>query len=110
VTRHLPQRWNRWLASALVQTFFPLAERVDRMPEPARRLALKTFPIAVYLGQLPLSREAQREWSLLDTLDWYSPRYDRPQSFRDVARTLRDAGAKQVDRLTPRGVTVSASF
>lgn len=110
VTRHLPQHWNRRIASALVGTFFPLAERVDRMPEPVRKLVLKTLPIAVYLGQLPLGREAQREWSLLDTLDWYSPRYDRPQTFRDVARTLRDAGAKQVERLTPRGVTVSATF
>jgi 2-polyprenyl-3-methyl-5-hydroxy-6-metoxy-1,4-benzoquinol methylase len=110
VTRHLPQKWNRRLASALVQTFFPLAERVDRLPEPIRKVALKTLPIAVYLGQLPLTREAQREWSLLDTLDWYSPRYDRPQTFRDVARTLEEAGAKQVERLATRGVTVSASF
>jgi 2-polyprenyl-3-methyl-5-hydroxy-6-metoxy-1,4-benzoquinol methylase len=110
VTRHLPQRWNRMFASALVQTFFPVAERVDRMPEPARKLAFKALPIAVYLGQLPLEREAQREWSLLDTLDWYSPRYDRPQSFGDVARTLQEAGAKHVERLAPRGVTVSASF
>jgi 2-polyprenyl-3-methyl-5-hydroxy-6-metoxy-1,4-benzoquinol methylase len=110
VTSRLPTRWTRTLAAALVDVFFPLAERVDRAPEPARAIALRALPIACHLGRLPLDRRAQREWSLLDTIDWYSPRFDSPQTFDAVARTLREAGARHVERMPVAGVAVRAHF
>jgi 2-polyprenyl-3-methyl-5-hydroxy-6-metoxy-1,4-benzoquinol methylase len=110
LTRWLPQRWSRSFAAGLVTTFFPVAERLDRVPEPIRTLGLRALPIACYLGQLPLDRATQRQWSLLDTIDWYSPRFDSPQTFDDVAAALRAAGAREVVRLPVPGVTASAAF
>jgi 2-polyprenyl-3-methyl-5-hydroxy-6-metoxy-1,4-benzoquinol methylase len=110
VTRRLPASWTRSLAAALVGAFFPIAERLDRVPEPARALGFRALPIACYLGRLPLDRQAQREWSLLDTVDWYSPRFDSPQTFDEVASALRAAGAREVERMPVPGVAVRAYF
>jgi 2-polyprenyl-3-methyl-5-hydroxy-6-metoxy-1,4-benzoquinol methylase len=110
LTRRLPLRANRALATMLVSAFFPVAEVVARAPGPLRKVGLRALPIACYLGELPLPRESQREWSLLDTLDWYSPRYDAPQRYDEVERTLREAGATGVHRADVGGLGVRASF
>jgi hypothetical protein len=110
LTSRLPASWNRRFASGLVGAFLPVAHRANRLPDPLRRVVLRTLPIAVYLDQLDLSAERQREWSLLDTLDWYSPKHDHPQRFDDVAGALRDSGALRVDRRQVPGLTVSAAF
>jgi SAM-dependent methyltransferase len=110
LTSRLPAHWNRRLASGLVGAFLPVAYRASRLPRPIRRVVLRTLPIAVYLDQLDLPAEMQREWSLLDTLDWYSPKHDHPQRFHDVAGALRESGARRVDRRQVPGLTVSAHY
>jgi len=110
LTSRMSAAWNRGFSERLVDLFFPLAERLVRLPEPVRRTAMRALPIAVYLGKLDLQPEAQRQWSLLDTLDWYSPRYDQPQRYEDVARVLRECGAVRIDRRSPGGVTVHGSY
>ena len=110
ITSRMSAEWNRAFASMLVGIFFPVAEVVARLPRPVRVLASKALPIATYLGHLDLPREAQREWSLLDTLDWYSPKYDRPQRYNKVVAALRASGALRVERGRPGGVTARAWF
>jgi len=53
-------------------------------------------PVANYVGDLPLSREQQLEWSLLDTFDWLSPEYDNPQEAETVRRWMEQAGMENV--------------
>jgi hypothetical protein len=48
--------------------------------------------VADYEASLPLSAQQRREWAVLDTFDWLSPRYDQPQT----ADTLR-AWAHEAD-------------
>lgn len=58
----------------------------------SHRLVDRIVPVANrdWVGDLT---EGERiEWSVLDTFDWYSPRYDKPQRPRDVERVLREAG------------------
>ena len=110
LTRRLPPGWSRSLAAGLVAALFPVAEKIDRAPEPLRTLGLRALPIACYLGQLPLDRAAHRQWSLLDTVDWYTPRFDSPQTYDDVANTLRAAGARVVERMPVPGVAARAWF
>jgi SAM-dependent methyltransferase len=110
LTRRLPHSWNRRLVGALVEVFFPVAEHLSRAPSVLRGVATRALPIAAYVGELPLSRAAQKEWSRLDTLDWYSPRYDLPQRFEPVAAVLQGARAREVVRRPVPGLTVCATF
>jgi SAM-dependent methyltransferase len=109
VTRRLPVAWTRFLASALVSTFFPVASRLDRAPEPLRSLGLHALPIA-YPGRLGLEEQAQRQWAVLDTVDWYTPRFDSPLTFDEVARALCEAGAREVERLPVPSIAARAFF
>lgn len=110
LTRRMPIRFNRVLTTVLVNAFFPMAELLQLAPQHVRPVAVRALPIACYLGQLPLSRDQQKQWSLLDTLDWYSPCYDSPQRFDDVARVLQRAGAKKVERRGVGGLAIRAAF
>ena len=39
-----------------------------------------------------LSEREKVEWAVLDTYDWFNPKYDKPQTWRAVERTVRDMG------------------
>ena len=110
ITSRMSAKTNMRFSEALVDGFFPLAQRLAKLPGIVRKIALRSLPIATYLDQLPLSEVAQREWSVLDTLDWYSPRFDKPQKFADVAGVLTDAGATRVVRGRAPGLTADAWF
>lgn len=108
VTCHLSPPAVTRLAGALVALFTPVARMSSRLPTRAGRVVRALLPIASYWGDLPLSPAQQREWSLLDTHDWLSPRFDLPTTFPDLERALLDAGASQVTRLPAPGLTVRA--
>ena len=46
----------------------------------------RTIPIANYNGIYPFSKKQHFEWSLLDTFDMLSPKYDNPQRAHDVKK------------------------
>jgi 2-polyprenyl-3-methyl-5-hydroxy-6-metoxy-1,4-benzoquinol methylase len=39
-----------------------------------------------------LSEQQKLEWAILDTYDWFNPRYDKPQTWRAVELTMRNLG------------------
>ena len=51
----------------------------------------RLVPVANYVGILPLDGEQQLEWSLLDTFDWLSPKYDNPQKPKIIQRWMEEA-------------------
>ena len=54
---------------------------------------LLVVPLKDYRGVLPgLSREQEIEWSILDTFDFLSPRFDSPQSTRTMWAWCEQAG------------------
>ena len=59
---------------------------------------------------VPLSPEQRDEWALLDTLDWFAPAYDQPQTWPTVERWLREAGCSDIHRIPGRriGLPVTA--
>ena len=58
--------------------------------------AARAIPVANYRGKLALSEEQLVSWAVLNTFDWLSPRYDKPQRASTMARWLADAGLGQV--------------
>lgn len=97
-TRHIP-----------AEKFIPLAERwVPRLLRfkhnfisswlPRGRVGIhignQLVPIADFSAAEELGSKAHRlEWSVLDTIDMYTPRFDRPMPWDGVILTLRGAGA-----------------
>jgi 2-polyprenyl-3-methyl-5-hydroxy-6-metoxy-1,4-benzoquinol methylase len=88
------------LCHGLVAVFFPLTLPLSRVR--FVRYIIRFLPIAA--THTPgLSVAQQYAWTLLDTFDWYSPRFERPQDHRAVAGLLRGLGLTDVEA-TP-GIT-----
>lgn len=73
------------------------------------RYARRFVPVANYRGVLPLDDRQLREWAVLDTFDWFGPRFDQPQDAPTLRGWLEEAGLQQIDvqrldHLTGRGV------
>jgi SAM-dependent methyltransferase len=48
---------------------------------------------------LPISHQADLEWRVLDTFDWYAPRYQRKHTEREVVGWFRDLGFESIEVL-----------
>ena len=59
-------------------------------------IAHRFIPMCDIKKTLPanLSKEALREWVILDTFDMFSPAYDNPQRIKKVKRWMEESGAE----------------
>jgi 2-polyprenyl-3-methyl-5-hydroxy-6-metoxy-1,4-benzoquinol methylase/uncharacterized protein YbaR (Trm112 family) len=94
VTPRLSHKTNERLAWALTAAFFPLSWLLSHVR--FVRFINVMLPIAAVHNPQLTVRE-QFRWTLLDTFDWYSPRYEIRQSHARVAALLRRAGLDNVD-------------
>jgi 2-polyprenyl-3-methyl-5-hydroxy-6-metoxy-1,4-benzoquinol methylase/uncharacterized protein YbaR (Trm112 family) len=95
------------LLQRMVPTLMRISRTVAAIPLIGRYLR-RMVPVADYTGILPLSDAQLHEWALLDTFDWLSPRYDRPENAKTLDEWLRGAALSDVsvfraDHLTGRG-------
>lgn len=82
------------LCRVLVAVFFPFTLVLSRVR--FVRYAIRFLPIAA--THTPgLSVAQQYAWTLLDTFDWYNPRFEKPQDHRAVARLLVGLGLVEVE-------------
>jgi SAM-dependent methyltransferase len=44
----------------------------------------------IFMAVIPLSRMPDKEWRILDTFDWYSPKYQHKHSYREVTKWFQD--------------------
>lgn len=57
--------------------------------------------IGHFLGMiLPTSTHPIREWRILDTFDWYSPKYQWKHTFKEVMGWFRECGLHDLRQLT----------
>lgn len=112
-TPFVTKYWVRpFVRNIPAQKFIPLAEKwVPRLLRfksnyvvpvlPKNKLGInianQIVPIADYTRVAALrSPQAQIEWSVLDTVDMYTPRYDRPMTWSGIMRTLSEVGARRI--------------
>lgn len=99
-----PRFWLRLGTSRMrPETLYRIVERAvprllplrtllaERVPVVGRYLAIM-IPVAYYKGTLPLSEEQLLEWSILDTFDILSARYEHRMSIEEVRDWFRIAG------------------
>ena len=93
LTPHMSQTALLTLCRAMVAPLFPVSRGVSRIR--FVRFGLRFLPICAS-HQPELTRDQQYEWTLLDTFDWYNPRYDRPQRHTRAAEILAEEGLTDV--------------
>ena len=49
---------------------------------------------------IPTSMESIAEWRILDTFDWYSPRYQSKHTFEEVESWFKECGFRDIKRLS----------
>lgn len=59
-------------------------------------LGNQIVPVADFSKVKELNPDQQMLWSILDTVDMYTPRYDKPMTFRSILETLERIGASDI--------------
>lgn len=93
ITPHLPTSTTYALSRVLVRAFFPLTATFARLP--VFRTLNVMIPICP-VHDAVLTPEQRYTWTVLDTFDWYSPRYEKRQNHKNVIRMLTDAGMVEI--------------
>lgn len=82
------------IVTKIVPWFLPVGNLLIKIPVIGHYLRY-ALPVANYKGILPLNKQQLIEWSTLDTLDMYSPKYDNPQTLKTIKRWFEEAGLKE---------------
>lgn len=82
------------LARALVAVFFPLTRLLARIR--VVRLINHLFPICA-VNHPALDRRQQYIWTLLDTYDWYGPKYEIRQRHGRIGALLGELGLTEIE-------------
>lgn len=98
ITKRVPKPILLRLLQIAVPAMLPLSNALGGIPGVGKQLR-RIVPVANYRGELPLNEEQQREWTLLDTYDWFSPDYDNPQTAMTVREWLEQAGLQEIEVL-----------
>jgi SAM-dependent methyltransferase len=107
--RALVRRWDLRqklaLSRILTAVFFPAGWLLSWFGRTGERVS-QFLPYAArhHLGRGSLAR--QWHYCVMDTLDWYGPEFDLPQSEDEVRRAMARAGLVDVKRLPARGMAI----
>jgi len=102
-----PKYWLRPITSRLPRTalfhavawgvpwLLPISRAVGRLPAIGSVLR-HLVPVANYDGIYPLRNDQLFEWAVLDTFDWLSPAYDKPQTSQALESWLMEARLTEI--------------
>jgi len=108
ILRPITKRMNKErlyrIISAAVPVLLPVSIFLRKV---AGRIGVRLLPIAEY-SNLGLDYELNKQWSILDTFDIFSPAHDHPQSINTVRRWFEEAGLTDINvRFGPNGVVAT---
>jgi SAM-dependent methyltransferase len=109
ILRPLLAGLDRNLLYRLISKVVPILIKPTRLAKKiVGPLGGRMFPIAEY-SQLGLSDELNREWAVLDTFDMFAPKYDLPQTRKEVLSWCEEAGLTGIDvRYGDNGIVARA--
>jgi len=108
ITKWLSQKNNWKLSVVLIELFFPFAWWIAKTPKIGQYL-VRFLPMAYRSPGIHGTKQQSKEWSLLDTFDNLSPRYDNPITENELNKWLNEAGLSKVERKITPGLAVVAS-
>ena len=89
LTTRLPPRWLYWLCHLSIPLYY-----VYRIP------LFYPFRLVTKIAMHP-----EAEWRVLDTFDWYSPRYQWKHTYQELQSWFQEAGLDEIQML-PRPVAM----
>ncbi len=95
VTRTMPPERVHAFARRWVDTLWPVARHVSRIPRVGPSINSRLL-IPDYRG-LGVPEDQLQDWARLDLFDMLAPRYDQPQTLATLRAWFREAGMEQVD-------------
>lgn len=93
ITRHMPILSLYKFCEKVVPVLLPPTIMLRKVLGSA---GTRLSPIPDY-SNLGLSYELNKKWSILDTFDIYSPKYDSPQTIRSVKQWFEEVGFESVE-------------
>ena len=97
VLRPLTKRMNQVLLFNIISFLSPLMIPAVRLSKLIfGKAGSRIFPIVEY-SELLLEKKINRDWSVLDTFDMYSPEHDHPQTLKEVRSWFDDEEFKNVE-------------
>lgn len=93
-TPSLPVDVTLGLSKLMTVLFFPFTFVLSRIP--VVRQVIRFIPICATHHKV-LTVSQQFTWTLLDTFDWYGPRYELRQDHRQVVRMLDEMGLDAIE-------------
>jgi SAM-dependent methyltransferase len=104
IYRRYTHRMRPQTLHGILRVGVPVLNSVDRG---LRVLPLVGRPIAGLVHHLfPVNRNPNREWRVLDTFDWYSPKYQSKHTYEQVFRWFESCGLENV-RVLEEPIAVS---
>jgi 2-polyprenyl-3-methyl-5-hydroxy-6-metoxy-1,4-benzoquinol methylase len=88
ITRRMDRKVLYKVVCAVTPVLLPVAVALRKLFGNA---GARLVPVAEF-SYLPLTPSLHRDWSILDTFDWYSPQYDFPQTLATVSQWFAKAG------------------
>ena len=106
----MTKRWSHQrklrMAQFVTVVGFPFGWALSRLGRTGERLA-HFLPYAARHHLAPRNFRRQWNYSLMDTFDWYDPRYELPQREEEVIRAMQAASLSHVRRLREaRGMAI----
>jgi ubiquinone/menaquinone biosynthesis C-methylase UbiE/uncharacterized protein YbaR (Trm112 family) len=101
VTKRLPHGLLFRLISIAVPVLLPIKSFLRRRIPIVGRYVAGAIPVANYIGVYPLTPNQQKEWSILDTFDTLSPRFEDPKSIPDVETWFEESNLEDIDTWKP---------
>lgn len=94
LTKNIGSKKLLSIVSVTVRALLPLSSLFVKL---FGRLGTKILPIADFHNIKFPSYEVRKQWSVLDTFDWYSPSFDFPQSLEDIQGYYEQNDFKDVE-------------
>ncbi len=96
ITKHMEPSRLYARCRGYVGVVWPLVKLVSRVPKVGSKL-VRFMCVADNGRTLGLSDTERREWAVLDTFDWFSPRFDSPQKLTTVQKWMAAGPYDQVE-------------
>ncbi len=96
ITKRIAQQKLFQFLEWAVPIMLPISQTLGSVPVAGRALK-RLVPVADYTGIFPLSDQQLKEWAILDTFDWFAPKYDNPQTTKQILSWFNEAGLLDVE-------------
>ncbi len=101
-----PEKLYNFVKNYWVPFWLPLSECIRKIPLIGPKLR-NIVPVENIRGIFPdYDNKTCNEWAVLNTFDWFSPRYDKPQKLNTVKRWFENSNLKKIKIVLDKNIII----